>query len=116
MLHVPNQFRVQSGPFASDETYGNNGAFVIPFPGTRYKLSVICSDGAGWDHVSVSLTNRCPNWEEMCFIKNLFWDDEDVVVQFHPKKSEYVNVHNYCLHMWKQQGVEITTPPKIMVG
>lgn len=47
----------------SRESDGNNGAFFVPFEG-RY-LKVICSDGMGWDHVSVSLENRIPNWREM---------------------------------------------------
>lgn len=51
----------------------------------------------------------------MCYIKSLFWDDEEVVIQYHPKKSEYVNLHPYCLHLWKPIGIEIPTPPKEMV-
>ena len=35
-------------------------------------LRVLFSDGLGWDHVSVSLADRCPTWAEMCFIKDLF--------------------------------------------
>jgi hypothetical protein len=38
----------------------NNGAFRVPGG-----LRVIASDGEGWDHVSVSLPDRCPTWEEM---------------------------------------------------
>lgn len=80
------------------------------------KLFVIFSWGLGWDHVSISLEHRCPTWEEMCFIKESFFYDEECVVQYHPKKSEYVKRHPYCLHLWKQQGVEYITPPKILVG
>lgn len=70
---------------------GNNGAFIIPF--RTVKLTVIASDGFGWDHVSVSLPNRCPNWPEMCFIKDLFFKEDETVIQFHPKKSSYKNIH-----------------------
>jgi len=52
----------------------------------------------------------------MCFIKDLFWDGEDVVIQHHPKKSEYVNRHDNCLHLWRPVAVEIPTPPKELVG
>ena len=65
-------------------------------------------DDGKTEHVSVSLTKatgepflRTPTWEEMCYVKDQFWGDEDVVVQFHPKKSEYVNVHSYVLHLWR---------------
>ncbi len=92
----------------------DGGLFIIPFEG--YDLKVIASNGAGWDHVSVSLANRCPNWREMCFIKQLFWDDYECVMQLHPKKSEYINMHKYCLHLWRPQDVEIPQPPSILVG
>ena len=57
-----------------------------------------------------------PDWREMCFIKDLFWDVEDAVIQYHPEKSKYVNVHENCLHLWRLVGVEIPTPPKELVG
>ena len=100
--------------------YGNegdkyNGAFRnIPLP-SGAKASVIISNGGGWEHVSVSIKGRCPRWQEMCYIKDLFFDDEEEVVQFHPKKSEYVNVHNTCLHLWRPTDGDILTPPKIFV-
>jgi hypothetical protein len=46
----------------------------------------------GWDHVSVSLPNRCPNWQEMCFIKDVFFDAHECAMQLHPPKSENVNL------------------------
>lgn len=113
-FHVPNEYRLRSGEYGSDDSIGNYGAFYIPYYGRL--LKVLASEGAGWEHVSVSLQNRCPNWTEMCVIKDLFWDDEDVVVQFHPKKSEYVNVHAYCLHLWRPVGVTLPTPPKELIG
>lgn len=98
----------------SSKEDGNNGAFIVPFRSTE--LKVIVSDGAGWDHVSVSLPNRCPNWLEMHFVKELFFEDEETVIQFHPKRSEYVNNHPYCLHLWRNQRTEIELPPSILVG
>lgn len=79
-------------------------------------ILVIASDGMGWEHVSVSLPSRCPTWEEMCYIKNLFWDETDTVIQYHPPKSEYVNAHPYCLHLWRKIGYEFPLPESIMVG
>ena len=55
----------------------------------------------GWEHVSVELqARRLPNWEEMCEVKDIFWNDEEEVVQIHPKKSEYVNMTE-ALHLWR---------------
>lgn len=59
---------------------------------------------------------RCPTWEEMCFVKSLFWDDNEAVMQLHPPKSDWVNNHPYCLHLWKPNNQQIPLPPSIMVG
>ncbi len=113
-MKVPNQFRIRTGSMGSEDSYGNNGLFEIPYQ--SFKLRVIASDGEGWEHVSVSLPNRVPNWYEMCFIKDLFWNEEECVVQFHPPKSEYINNHPNCLHLWKPVGKEFDAPPSILVG
>lgn len=105
------EFRVK--PYSTKED-GNNGIFFVYFEGRE--LKVIASDGMDWDHVSVSLPNRCPNWKEMSFIKDLFFYENECVVQYHPPKSEYVNNHPYCLHLWRPQQFELPTPPSIMVG
>lgn len=91
-----------------------NGAFKINFQGSFY--NVIASNGMGWEHVSVSNNQRIPSWEVMCKIKEMFFEDEEVVIQYHPKKSEYVNNHPKCLHLWKPINIEIPTPPKFLVG
>jgi hypothetical protein len=92
------------------------GLFYIPY--RTVKLKVVACDGleTKWDHVSVSLPNRCPNWDEMCLVKSLFWGEGETVFQFHPRKDEYVNNHEYCLHMWKPTEREIELPPSILVG
>ena len=112
-----DQWRIRKGAMGS-EPGRPYGAFLIPF--RTAKLAVIADWGrggcvGGWEHVSVSLPNRCPNWDEMCFIKDLFWDDEETVVQFHPRKSEYVNNYPHCLHLWRQVGVEPVLPTRILV-
>ncbi len=127
MFHVPNPYRVIKSPIKSLETTaadGNNGMFYIPHH--RYdKLIITCqvSDGGGWEHVSVSIrkrsdmsTERCPTWDEMCYVKDVFWDEDDVAMQLYPKKSEYVNQHPHVLHLWRPRVGSIPTPPSIFVG
>ncbi|MRN51970.1 DUF7694 domain-containing protein [Paenibacillus monticola] len=92
-----------------------NGAFVIKLPGTRLTFQVIASTGAGWDHVSVSTAERCPRWDEMQQIKELFFEDSESVMQLHPAKSNYINQHPYCLHLWRPHHVRIPLPDKMMV-
>lgn len=111
---VPYQFRMKQGPFRSSDADGNNGAFEIPYE--SYLLYVIASDGEGWEHVSVSMRSRCPNWDMMCFIKDLFWDLDDCVVQYHPPNKDYVNNCGHCLHLWRPIGIEFPRPPSILVG
>ena len=117
-FHVPNNLRVRGGPMGSDERFGNNGCFVLPHFNDKSALrfNVIAADGAGWEHVSVSLKGRCPTWEEMCWVKAIFWDETDWVLQFHPPESEYVNNHPYCLHLWRPIGAHFPTPPGLLVG
>lgn len=91
------------------------GQFILLAPSGRL-LTVVASDGHGWEHVSVSVVDRCPTWEEMQFIKTAFWDDEEVVIQFHPRQSQYVNAHPYVLHLWKPDGTQVPEPPRWMVG
>ncbi len=76
----------------------------------------ICSNGENWEHVSISTQTRCPTWNEMSFFKNLFWPETECVMELHPPKSEYVNNHKYCLHLWRPLEVEIPLPPTVLVG
>jgi hypothetical protein len=104
-----------------------NGAFRIPHPWEEHiNLCVICSDGGDWEHVSVTLAptelvhqekaRRTPTWEEMAWIKNLFWESHEAVMQLHPPEYDYVNCHKYCLHLWKPCNQLIPLPPAWMVG
>jgi len=130
-FHVPEPSRVRSGPMASDPSCGNNGAFTLPSPEPGWLLLLICSDGTEnpdkrewqWEHCSIQAArnngsgqSRLPTWTEMHFVKETCWDDEDVVMQLHPRKSEYVNNHPHVLHLWRPKLVEIPTPPSILVG
>lgn len=111
-LNYLNQYRQQYFGARGDE---HNGCFLIPIDNKDF--IVIASDGLEWEHVSVSIKNvdRCPKWNEMCKIKEMFFEDEEVVMQLHPKKTEYVNIHNYTLHLWRPIIREIPTPPIYMV-
>ena len=91
-----------------------NGIFEIKIDGKTYMI--IASNGGGWEHVSVSNEKHIPSWNVMCKIKDLFFKDTETVIQFHPPKSEYVNLHKNCLHLWRNIENETKTPPKQFVG
>jgi hypothetical protein len=85
----------------------------------RDTLRVMVSSGDEhmlWEHVSVSLPNRCPTWEEMAWVKSLFWREDECVLQYHPPKAEYVSFHPFCLHLWRPIDAEFPRPPMIAVG
>ena len=122
--HVPLallQSRVREGQMSSDDSYGMAGSFRLIGPG-GVQLGVISSgpesniNETGWEHVSVVGRDRPPYWSEMCFVKNLFWSEHEMVVQYHPPKSEYVDCHPYCLHLWKPIHMTIPMPPSLLVG
>ncbi len=114
-FHVPNKFRIRTGRLGSDDGIGNCGAFEIKLKHAQVVFVIVSSD-FGWEHVSVSRKDRCPTWDEMCQVKAMFWDDEDCVVQYHPPKSEYVNNHPNCLHLWRPTAAVLPMPPSIFVG
>ena len=111
-----NAARVRDGLFRSSDTDGFNGAFCFKINGLPIKC--IASDGEGWQHVSVSIhgSDNVPSWSVMCQVKDLFWEDTDCVVQFHPPKSSYVNNHPGCLHLWRCTDVEFPRPHSLLVG
>lgn len=90
---------------------GDSHLFVIAGKGEH---GIWPFPGEPWDHVSVSVRGekRCPTWEEMCRVKDLFFDEEECVVQYHPPKSDYVNTHNYVLHLWRPTESSIVMPPE----
>lgn len=121
-FHVPEDARLRDGPLGSTRTAGNNGAFTLPSRVSPDRtLYIIASDGLLWEHVSVSVSGKrgrvaTPVWDEMCQVKDVFWDPEDVVMQLHPAKSAYVNCHPHTLHLWRPMQGQIPTPPAILVG
>ena len=93
--------------------------FVAEIHLPRWKGSIVASNGCGWDHVSVSPYKKqiVPSWDDMCMIKDLCFEPEEWVVQFHPAQSEYVNNMPNCLHLWRpNDGREMPTPPAILTG
>lgn len=105
------------------------GQFVLKSPYGSYLFVIACDadpmewlqdigPGQTFDHVSVSVNTsglphkRTPTWEEMNWVKDIFFEPEELVIQYHPPKSQYVNNHEHVLHLWKIVGFEIPLPPK----
>lgn len=97
--------------------YGDQyGVFVLPGPHARELRIIVAPTDQEWQHVSVSIDGKkLPSWNEMCWVKDLFWEPNETVVQFHPDERESVN--NYeVLHLWRNQNTGHELPPSILVG
>ena len=108
---IKSNQRVNIGKVSED---GFAGEISLPL----WRGSVICSTGAGWEHVSVSPYQHriTPSWNDMCKIKDMFWDDDEAVIQIHPPKAEYINQMPNCLHLWRCTYKDMVLPPAILVG
>jgi hypothetical protein len=56
-------------------------------------------DDRWWVHVSVSRSARMPTHDDMTLVKQAFLGDRYAYAVY-PPKSEYVNIHIFCLHLW----------------
>ena len=125
MFHVPELSRgcpmIHRALFGTVAD-GNNGAFDLSSPEPGWRLACLASDGEGWEHVSIHAYNetrtkqRVPTWKEMSYVKRLFWDRSDVVMQLHPAEEDYVNCHPSVLHLWRPTAEHIPVPPAEFVG
>jgi len=123
-----DKYRQQSPPFHSPPG-STFGSFSVPRNGVI--LNIIATDGrmdAGgelpdteWEHVSVHAVDtvfhkrRIPTWLEMCFVKDLFWEQDEVVMQLHVASKDHININEHVLHLWKPTKSFIPLPPKICV-
>lgn len=109
-----------------ESRYGDAwGAFRIAYHKTGGELRIIACEGNiarqehgdafAWDHVSVSLRNRPPNWAEMAFVKSLFWDEAESVMQLHVPAAQHIDCHPRTLHLWRSLLIPIPLPPQEMV-
>ena len=115
-LNLFNAFRVDTRTLYGWSGNETCGAFVVPSPIDKANMAIIASCDSGWEHVSVSRANRCPNWPEMEYVKRMFFKDDECVMQLHVPAGDHLNHHRYCLHMWRPLESEIPRPPGWMVA
>lgn len=108
----PHPFWPQTDTAGSFRVYVNGRSFYV----------LASTDKTGpdevWEHISVTPKNqkRCPTWEEMASIKDMFFEPEEEAVQFHPKHSKYVNQNEYCLHIWRPSDGKLLRNPQDAIG
>ena len=88
-------FQEHKAPFQGQRLFKRfNGLAVI------VQEADIYGDGNTWRHVSMSHPNKLPSYKEMCLCKSVFIGDDKKAIQVFPEKSEHVNIHPYCLHLF----------------
>ena len=120
------EIKKSSGIYIKKEGPDGFGGTVFPIEYKKGKLKIIndidkalhfiFSWGYEFEHLSVSTPIKTPTWEQMCKMKDIFWNEDECCMQLHPKKEDYVNNMQYCLHIWKPINAEIPTPPSILLG
>jgi hypothetical protein len=104
--NIPGKLTRLPHPFLGwgDETHGaamlklNSGGIA----------SILFAAGRGWEHVSVSMKERCATWDEMTEVRDIFWPADVWVLQYHPPRKEYITSH--VLHLWKPDNNHLPTP------
>ena len=78
------QYRKKHPVLGSSPVGKGYGYFEIPYESATLHVIAVGSKDClvDWDHVSVSLSDRCPDWFEMSYVKDLFFDPEETVIQF----------------------------------
>ena len=88
-------------------------------PVTRKRYWCKFTKAFGWEHLAITpqpQRNKVPEWDVMCKVKDIFWDEEECCVEYHPRKSQYINNNEVCLHIWKPLNIELPEPPTILLG
>jgi hypothetical protein len=55
---------------------------------------------SGW-HLSISHESRYPTWDEIKEARYRLCPANINMAMFLPPKSEYVNIHENCFHLWQ---------------
>ncbi len=64
------------------------------------RSKAIMKDGTIFMHVSIARPDRLPTWEELKKVKDEFIGENMAAYHVLPAKKDYVNIHNFCLHLW----------------
>lgn len=109
------------------------GQFIIPGAVSKWDLFCMVHDGREddgtpiasepWEHVSVTARlqhggykkARIPFYEEMRYVKSIFWEPHEVVMELHVAESDHVNMTDTVLHLWRPLAASIPTPPRFFV-
>lgn len=122
-----NQFRVTEGEGASTDADGMNGNFTFKVGDAIVQVSSVQNSPEGWNHVICAafehpksniisrLTAQQPrprmtNGEETMAVKRLFFEDDETVVEYWPKKGSFLPMSLHARHLWQRIHSDVATP------
>ena len=83
-----------------DYPAGDKGTMQGSFYFEEEHLLVVVKSINKWESCEVAVcgfiaggieyATRCPTWNEMCFVKDMFWSEDEVCIQYHPDKKNYM--------------------------
>ena len=83
----------------------------VDWPGFKGNVIFGYDEAHLMEHVSVSCCNRkkLPTWDDMCKLKKMFFNDDEMVVQIHPSEENYLHgvsrpgfkTLENVLHLWR---------------
>lgn len=80
---------------------GMDGSGYIREDGLVVMMSgSVAEDGKRWLHVSLSRKTRLPNWGDLKHVRDVFLGPEKTAYQIIAPRSEWINMHKFCLHLW----------------
>lgn len=80
--------------FVNNEGHEGHDAMTVIISGAREE------DGKRWVHLSVARPDRLPSYHELVAVKETFIGAERKAISVFAPRSEHVNIHEYCLHLW----------------
>jgi hypothetical protein len=63
-------------------------------------MVIVSYEPNGW-HLSISHPSRNPTWEEIRTARYELVPDQVKMAMILPPKAEYVNVHEFCFHLYE---------------
>jgi hypothetical protein len=71
------------------------------------ECKVLIGKEKGTLHLSISHRKRNPTWEEIKFARYKLMPLKMHVAMFLPPPEEYVNIHQFCFHLWEMKKNEL---------
>lgn len=72
---------------------------------------IVAKEDNCW-HLSISKKDKLPSYQNLKDARYKFLPNDVVMAQIFPPKSEFVNVHPYCLHLWEIKSFHQNDPSK----